>query len=151
MPRARIVIDKFHVSRMANECLEAGLKGICGRCTDIQRWRLMHDRFIMLKRKEKLEGFDRIAVESWMKNYPTWELRIVPSKFYLPFTTPWRRRRELLISGIGRPAWRRRSWPTSTIRHRMLTPSLWTTLSGLRTDWGRGYSFEALRAKILFT
>lgn len=35
-----------------------------------QRRGLMHDRFILLKREAKLEGLDRITLESWTKNYP---------------------------------------------------------------------------------
>ncbi len=70
MPQATIVIDKFHVVRMANQCLEAVRKEIRGSLTDKQRRGLMHDRFILLKPEANLQGLDLITLESWTKNYP---------------------------------------------------------------------------------
>ncbi len=70
MPQATIVIDKFHVVRIANDCLEAVRKSIRTGLTDKQRRGLMHDRSILLKREDNLQGHDRIAMETWTKKYP---------------------------------------------------------------------------------
>jgi transposase len=50
LPHATIVIDKFHVVRMANDALEKCQKQIRANMSIKQRRDLMNDRFIMLKR-----------------------------------------------------------------------------------------------------
>ncbi len=64
LPQAIIVIDKFHVLRMANECLERIRKELRENLTAKQRRGLMHDRFILLKRESELIGLERITLES---------------------------------------------------------------------------------------
>ena len=54
IPHAQIVIDKFHVVRMANDALERVRKSLRGQLTAKQRRGLMHDRFILLKRERDL-------------------------------------------------------------------------------------------------
>jgi transposase len=51
LPRATIVVDKFHVLRMATAALEVVRKDRRGRLSRAQRRRLMHDRFLLLKRR----------------------------------------------------------------------------------------------------
>lgn len=169
MPQATIVIDKFHVVRMANECLEAVRKEIRGSLTDKQRRGLMHDRFILLKREANLQGFDLITLESWTKNYPAlgaayrakedffaiydsitvqegitqfrdWEASLAPEikdAFYP------------LIRAVN-------NWMPEIMAYfdhpvtNAYTESL-NNLIRVMNRLGRGYSFEALRAKILFT
>lgn len=169
LPQAVIVIDKFHVVRMANECLEAVRKEIRGSLTDKQRRGLMHDRFILLKRECNLEGLDRITLESWTKNYPAlgaayrakeqffdiynalavheaqtlfrdWEAGLAPEirdAFYP------------LIRAVN-------NWMPEIMAYfehpvtNAYTESL-NNLIRVMNRLGRGYSFEALRAKILFT
>lgn len=70
MPQAFIVIDKFHVLRMANTALDSVRKGIRSNLTDKQRRGLMHDRFILLKRFKDLQPFEHIMLESWTRNFP---------------------------------------------------------------------------------
>jgi transposase len=169
MPQARIVVDKFHVVRMANECLEAVRKEIRSSLTDKQRRGLMHDRFILLKREANLEGLDRITLESWTKNYPTlgaayrakedffavydamtvteaqtlywaWEDRLAPeikTAFY-PLTRAVNNWMPEIMTYFDHPV------------TNAYTESL-NNLTRVMNRLGRGYSFEALRAKILFT
>lgn len=58
MPQAVIVIDKFHIVRMANDCLETVRKKIRSSFTNKQHRGLMHDRFILLKRETNLKGLN---------------------------------------------------------------------------------------------
>ncbi|APR96756.1 transposase TnpA, ISL3 family protein [Pandoraea thiooxydans] len=51
LPQAAIVIDKFHVVRMANETVESARKAIRADLTTNQRRGLMHNRFVLLKRE----------------------------------------------------------------------------------------------------
>lgn len=169
MPQATIVIDKFHVVRMANECLETVRKDIRGSLTDKQRRGLMHDRFILLKREENLMGLDRITLESWTKNYPAlgaayrakeeffaiydaltvqegsslfrgWEAGLAPEikdAFY-PLTKAVNNWMPEIMAYFDHPV------------TNAYTESL-NNLIRVMNRLGRGYSFEALRAKILFT
>lgn len=54
LPQANIVIDKFHVAKMANEALERVRKSFRESLTPKQRRGLMHDRFVLLKRESDL-------------------------------------------------------------------------------------------------
>jgi transposase len=169
MPQATIVIDKFHVVRMANECLESVRKEIRGRLTDKQRRGLMHDRFILLKRESNLQGLDLITLESWTKNYPAlgaayrakedffsiydamtvqegitqfrdWEASLTPEikdAFY-PLTRAVNNWMPEIMAYFDHPV------------TNAYTESL-NNLIRVMNRLGRGYSFEALRAKILYT
>lgn len=169
MPQARVVIDKFHVVRMANECLEVVRKGIRSSLSEKQRRGLMHDRFILLKREAKLEGLDRITLESWTKNYPAlgaayrakedffgiydamtvqdamhrfkaWELNLTPDikDAFHPLTRAVNNWMPEIMAYFDHPV------------TNAYTESL-NNLIRVMNRLGRGYSFEALRAKILFT
>lgn len=67
LPGAQIVVDKFHIQRMANQALEVVRKQIRGELTDRQRRQLMHDRFILLRRRQELEPKDRLKLEAWTR------------------------------------------------------------------------------------
>lgn len=71
LPQANIVIDKFHVVKMANEALEQVRKTIRASLSDAQRRALMRDRFILLKRKRDIAEKDRLILEVWTKNLPS--------------------------------------------------------------------------------
>lgn len=60
IPDAQIVVDKFHVVRMANDAMERIRKGMREQLTTKQRRGLMHDRFVLLKRERELTDKDRL-------------------------------------------------------------------------------------------
>jgi transposase len=63
LPQARIVIDKFHVVRMANDALERVRKALRADLTISQRRGLMHDRFVLLKRQRDLSEQERLTLD----------------------------------------------------------------------------------------
>ena len=65
LPRAQIIVDKFHVVRMANQGLEVIRKEVRKTLTDRQRRALMHDRFVLLRRAADLSDRDRLILEVW--------------------------------------------------------------------------------------
>ena len=69
LPQAIIVIDKFHVVRMANQALETVRKGIREKLPPKERRTLMHDRFILLKRYKDLDTHELLVLEPWLKNF----------------------------------------------------------------------------------
>ncbi len=71
LPKAIIIIDKFHVVRMANQALETVRKQLRVGLSAKERRGLMHDRFILLKRHKELTDMDKITLDLWTKNYPS--------------------------------------------------------------------------------
>jgi len=70
LPDAVVVIDKFHVIKMANEALERCRKDIKRSLTHKQRLDLKNDRFLLLKRKHALIDKESFMVSYWENNYP---------------------------------------------------------------------------------
>jgi transposase len=170
IPDARIVIDKFHVVRMANDAVEKVRKSLREQLTPKQRRGLMHDRFVLLKRERDLNDRERLLLDGWTANYPelgaayrlkegfygiyegaaspqsalsayeAWNKAVVPevrdaySDLIRAFTNwqPW------ILNYFDHPV------------TNAYTESL-NSLIRVMNRLGRGYSFEALRAKILFT
>jgi transposase len=69
LPKATIIVDKFHVVRMANQALEVVRKQLKEGLTAKERRGLMHDRFILLKRHKELTEMDKITLNLWTKNH----------------------------------------------------------------------------------
>jgi transposase len=168
LPQAFIVVDKFHVLRMANAALEVIRKGIRADLTLKQRRGLMHDRFLLLKRESELEPFERVSLESWTKNFPAlgeaYQAKEKFFRFYDAMSIP---EAQALYSqwekGLS-PAIREAftplvtavdNWETEIMAYfdHPVTNAYTESLNNLIravNRCGRGYSFEALRAKMLF-
>jgi len=170
MPDALIVIDKFHVVRMANDAVERVRKSLREQLAPKQRRGLMHDRFVLLKRERDLNDKERLLLSGWTANYPELgEAYRLKEAFYGVY------------EGMGTPdqalnryvAWQRSvtpevrdafadliraftNWQSQILAYfdhpvtNAYTESL-NSLIRVMNRLGRGYSFEALRAKILFT
>lgn len=168
MPQARIVIDKFHVVKMADETFERVRKSCRESLTPKQRRGLMHDRFVMLKREHDLSDKEALLLTGWLKNYPelglAYRLKEDFFKIYDATTkeealarfAAWDRAvtheaRDAFSDLIK--AWR--NWQPYILAYfdHPVTNAYTECLNGLLRvidRLGRGYSFEALRAKILF-
>ncbi len=70
LPHAQVIIDHFHVVKMANECLETVRKRLRAELSEAARRGLMHDRYILLHRYRDLDGSKRLILESWTENFP---------------------------------------------------------------------------------
>lgn len=69
-PSAIIVVDKFHVVRMANDAMERVRKQLRESLTPMQRLRLKDDRWILLRNTEDLEAHRRMMMETWFDQFP---------------------------------------------------------------------------------
>ncbi|WP_245979134.1 ISL3 family transposase [Solilutibacter pythonis] len=169
LPKAIIVIDKFHVVRMANEAVERARKALRAALTPAQ-WRgLMHDRFVLLKRQCDLTDKDRLNIDGWTKNYPAlgdaYRAKEAFYGIYDAQTSEEAVRRyaaweQALTSEIrlyfADLLWAWSNWQPHILNYfyRRVTNAYTESLNNLirvMNRLGRGYSFEALRAKILFT
>lgn len=169
MPQAKVVVDKFHVLRMGNDAMEQTRKALRATLSDKERRGLMHDRFVLLKRRHSLTDGEYLKLSGWISNYPLlgeayrlkeeyfgiydaadgfeareryrrWVYSIPPElvEHWKPILTAWS------------------NWQPEILEyfeHRItnaLTESLNSVLRSLERA-GRGYSFDVLRAKILFS
>lgn len=168
-PKAKIIIDKFHVVRIANQALESVRKATRASLTDKQRRTLMHDRFILLKRAKEVKMDELIILESWIRNLPElgkayelkesffdiWNLTNRQEAIYAyenwkqEITPELKPHFQALLTALGN--WHNEIF--AYFNHR-ITNAFTESLNGLIrviNRIGRGYSFDALRAKILFT
>jgi transposase len=168
LPQANIVIDKFHVVKLANEALERVRKSFRESLTPNQRRGLMHDRFILMKREADLDEKEKNRLSTWLNTYPElvlayrlkedffniytvnsrsealvrfadWEKSITPNvrDAYADLIKAWRNWQPYILNYFDHPV------------TNAYTESL-NNLIRVMDRLGRGYSFEALRAKILF-
>jgi transposase len=169
LPKATIVIDKFHVVRMANDALDTVRKSLRSELEPKQRRYLKNDRFILLKRRKELSDKEEFIMSGWFENYPQLALAYIAKEaFYEIYDA------ENLIDANRRyQAWREmikpeiasayadlirafENWQPYILNyfHHPVTNAYTESLNNLirvMNRLGRGYSFEALRAKILFS
>ena len=167
---ARIAIDKFHVVRMANDAVEKVRKSLREQLTPKQRRGLMHDRFVLLKRERSLNDKEALLLDGWTKNYP--ELGAA-YRLKEGFYAVYERSGSPEAALAAYEAWNKvvapevrdafgdlihaftnwQPWILNYVEHPVTnayTESL-NSLIRVMNRLGRGYSFEALRSKILFT
>ncbi len=170
LPDARIVIDKFHVVRMASDAVERVRKGLREQLTPKQRRGLMHDRFVLLKRERDVNDKEALLLDGWMKDYPELGAAYrLKEAFYGIYE--WSGSPEAAIAAYE--AWNKAvvpevrdafhdliraftNWQPFILNYfeHPVTNAYVESLNSLirvMNRLGRGYSFEALRAKILFT
>lgn len=169
IPQAKVVVDKFHVLKMANESMESVRKSMRADLTLKQKRGLMHDRFILLRRESELTDQESFNLDGWTKNYPLlgeayrlkedffkiydaqnqtqamaryeyWRKSIPPNLYshFTPIVTAWTNWQPCIVEYFNHPV------------TNAYTESL-NNIIRVMNRLGRGYSFEALRAKILFT
>lgn len=170
IPHAEIIIDKFHVVKLANRALEKMRNANRENVSFKERRQFMRDRYVLLTRRKDLTDFgDQIKLQVWTKNFPllgqAYELK---ERFYDIYET----------KSINEAYELYRNWladvPKELITYfedlikavnnweeeificfnSPITNAYTESLNHLiktMNHVGRGYSFEALRAKILFT
>ena len=168
LPQAQVVIDKFHVERMATLGLDLVRKRLREELTDAQRRKLKRDRFLLLSRPHKLTPADQFILDSWIGNFPTlkqaYDLKEGFFRVYdhgtpetagtlldawinsIPGDMLWAFKDLLSATKNWRPQ------ILAYFAHRY-TNAYTEGLNGLAkmaNRNGRGYSFDAIRAKVLF-
>jgi transposase len=169
MPQAQIIVDRFHIQRMANEAMEKVRKSLRASLNTRERRTLKNDRFVLLKRLHDLGPEDHLKLSGWIRNhsvldsahalkegfYSLWDSpsRAAAIKAYLRWQaniTPdvaWAF--EPIVTAVS-------NWYEEIFAYfdhpvtNAYTESL-NNLIRVMNRIGRGYSFEALRARILYT
>jgi transposase len=168
LPDAVIVIDKFHAVKMANGAIEQIRKQIRAGLDERQRRTLMHDRFLLLRRRSELSEKDTLILETWTKNFPVlgqaYELK---ESFYKIWDAGskdeayqryvhWQ---SLITSDLSEAftpiALTIEEWGDELFAYfdHRYTNAYTEALNGLArvaNRLGRGYSFDVLRARVLY-
>lgn len=170
LPQAKIVVDRYHVVRLANKGLDDFRKALKAGMSVSQRRQLMRDRYILLKRKRDLQPKDLLLLETWLGNiaelktayelkemffniyeiqgkkqaedrYATWRDTVQANPEIEPFFHD-------AIRAVD-------NWHDQVFNFFdfQITNGYTEAMNGLikiANRIGRGYSFEAIRAKMLF-
>lgn len=169
IPGVIIVIDKFHIVKMANEAVEAGRKDIKSQLTKEQALRLKKDRWLMLKRKRDLTPMQECMLDGWIENYPElhalhtakegfcdiWDQHYTRAQAISAFDA-WKasipplvyKYFETMIKSVS-------NWHVESFNyfdHRVTNAYTESANNHIKSiaKQGRGYSFEVLRARVLF-
>lgn len=170
IPGAIVVVDRFHVAKMAGEAMEKARKSVRSELDVKERKKLKNDRKILLKRRDNITGLNELAsFEFWTNEYPKlMEVYNAKEGYLGMWDMPTRADAEEYWEH-----WKRQTTPTArkffsdAIRAidnwheeifnwwdyqytNAVTESLNNTIKGTFRN-GRGYSFEVLRAKLLYT
>jgi len=168
LPGIPVVVDKFHLVRMASDALESYRIAMKEELPAAQRRQLKSDRFAMLRRKDKQTAKDKLTMEIWFSAYP--EMRTayeLKERFYEIFDMDKRneakKEYEGWLKSIPTPLekWFKdlvkavENWNGEIFNYfDYHVTNAFTESSNAKTraihQEGRGYSFKALRAKVLF-
>jgi transposase len=170
IPGAIVVVDRFHVAKMAGEAMEKARKSVRSELDTKERKKLKNDRKILLKRRDNITGLNELAsFEFWTNEYPKlmevynakegylgmWDMptRADAEEYWEDWkskVTPTARK---FFSDAVRAIdnWHEEIFNWWDYQYtNAVTESLNNTIKGAFRN-GRGYSFEVLRAKILYT
>lgn len=168
LPQATLVVDKFHVERMATYGLEVVRRGLRDDLKPAERRQLKKDRYLLLSRPHRLTEEDWFILETWSANFPVlkqaYDLKEAFFRVYdegTPETAG-----EMLDAWIAsipkdmRPAFKPLTTAVGNWRKEILaffthrvTNAYTEGLNGLAkmaNRHGRGHAFETIRAKLLF-
>lgn len=169
MPQAVLIVDKWHVMRMANEVMDTARKRFQGLLTDADRKSLKNRKSMFLRRPFQLSPKEQLDLDGWLKNTP--ELRGA-YETKEAFMAIWQhRKRELAKAALDE--WRATipdhlkalfrpvvtattNWETEILNyfdHGCFTNAATEARNRvikMTNRLGAGYSFKMIRARALF-
>jgi transposase len=169
LPEATIVIDKFHVIRLALQAMDQVRKETRSRLTKRQVRTLKRDRYILFHRQGELEDRDKFILDTWVGQFPLlgkayqlkedfcdlWNVKDKKEaqEHYLAFLAQM----PVELEGAFQPlTTAMMNWKAEILSYwdYPVTNAYTEALAGLvklANRIGRGYSFQAIRAKILYS
>lgn len=169
LPDADIIIDKFHVVRMATSAVDAVRKSIRSELSTAQRRRMMRSRFVLLKRQADLDDDSRAILDAWTKQFPMLgTAHRLKEEFHDIFALPTKDQAIAAYDAWEASISKELTKPFQALRtavtnwrpqifnyfeHRAtnaMTEALNGVAKGIQRS-GRGYSFPAIRAKMLYS
>jgi len=169
LPHATIIVDKFHVVRMANDCLETIRKELMASLTDKERRALKGDRRILLKRKKELNSQELTFLDYLTNNFKKLRLAYELKESFLDIWnsadekqakeaySEWKSKIDDEVKHAFIPILSSmKNWEKEIFayfRYRYTNAYTESSNSMIRAinRMDRGYSFEVIRAKMLFS
>lgn len=167
-PGRLIVADKFHVVRMANGGLERLRMQIRKEVDDKTRLKLKDERKILLKRRNEVDEAGLEKIETWLEMFPPLRMAYeAKEQFYSIYEQPSRKAAEneatRWVSGLDPQIEKHfrdlvvalHNWHDEIFSYyenpvtNAYTESL-NSIARFIDRMGRGYSFEVLRARLLY-
>jgi transposase len=168
LPNAMVVVDKFHVVRMATDALDSVRKKLRDELTDKQRRTLKRDRYVLLRRRHDLTDKDKLLLSTWRENFPQLGAAYDAKEAFFDIyqaadraaaEAAYDRWRSTLPTSLeaaykdlitAMTNWRA---PIFNYFDTGLTNAYTEAMNGVAkavNGLGRGYSFDSIRAKMLF-
>jgi transposase len=169
LPKAIVVVDKFHVVRMATNSLDALRKLIGKGMTERRRRHVMRNRAILLRRPWELNDADKLQLSEWLGELPELATAYgLKEQFFDVWESAgvadarkrlhgWRDAIPANLRDVFKPLiTASTNWEAEILNYfategvtNAYTESANRTLRDMDRA-GRGYSFEVLRVKALF-
>jgi len=168
LPNAKIVIDKFHVVKMANDALNTLRKSFKNRLGKKKNKSLKQERYLLLKREHDLKPLPDIAFrDAWFNEIPelkvAYDLKESLFKIYDASTkseakmlyNKWKASIPDDMSEFREVAKTIDNWYTEIFNYfdykvtNAFVEGINSTIRAIESQ-GRGYTFEVLRAKVMF-
>ena len=169
MPQAVIVVDKWHVQRLANDAMETARRRYQGLLKDKDRRELKRGKAIFLKAPYTLTDAELLNLDGWLKNVPELEGAYETKE---AFKAIWKHRTSAAAKDALH-AWRdsvpehlvtlfqpavtaTKNWETEILNyfdHGRFTNApteARNRVVKMTNRLGAGYSFDAIRARTLF-
>ena len=169
LPQAQVVIDRFHVIRLAIQGMDTIRKDTRASLTARQSRTLKRDRYILFHRRSDLDEQDQFILDLWLGQFPTlgkayqfkedfcdlWTVkdrqeaidRYETLKGSIP--TELQSAYKPLTTAVGNWKGEIFSWWEHPVTN-AYTEAI-AGLVKLTNHTGRGYSFKAIRAKLLYS
>ncbi len=168
LPNAACIVDRFHVVKIANHCLDAIRKSLREGMDAKQRRKLLRSRHLILRRRKSLNDEDFAAMEEWTNSIPLLFTAYQAKEDFMDIYECQSKIEAMEVYDI----WKATLDPkTSNAFYELIRavdnwrPEIFnffdTPVTNAYTEaangiakianrTGRGYSFEAIRAKMLF-
>jgi len=169
LPQATIVIDRFHVIRLAIQGMDTVRKNTREHLTARQRRTLIRDRYILFHRKADLNEQDQFILDTWLGQFPTLGKAYQLKEDFCDLWTIKDRQeaeeryeawRESIPTEL-QPAYKPLTTAVGNWKGEIfawwdkpVTNAYTEALAGLvklTNHVGRGYSFKVIRAKLLYS
>ena len=167
-PKQMIVADRWHVVRMANDAVERVRKDIRRTLSRSDRLRLKDDRFVLLARERSLTTEQRALLKDWEQRYPRLVRAYeVKEAFHALYEQRDRGTAETAAAqwlssltsdmalAFRETAVALKNWQQQIFNYYdcRISNAYTESINRLGKDMnrmGRGYSFEVIRARLLF-
>lgn len=167
-PKADVVVDKYHVVRLATDVLEGVRRKLRDSMNTTMRRKLMRSRWVLLKREHQLTDKERATRDGWHEDLPAlhdaywlkeWFCQIYDHDSRAEAEASYQAWKALIPDDQGKlwlPVVRAvDNWHEEVFAYfdHGCTNAMTEALNGIvkiANRTGRGYSFKALRAKMLY-